>query len=125
MISLRLELPPADLNLFRGDVSKSENSGAALPNSREQNLAPPPTILEDSPLLVPDARHVPVEDSKGSFSECGGAAFSTKQPREVLTQMLQGTVANDDAFPADRIRAAQYLEEAGETPQFRLPGTPR
>ena len=80
----------------------------------------PFTIPEEStdlPLL--EEGKAPIDNTAGSSNDPPDEKMTRCQ---ALINKLQATVSDQGAFPADRQKAAQYLEEFGAQPQISIPG---
>ena len=126
MVSLRLELPPADINMLK-EMAPNQKSLLSPPpqQARGRNTTTPPTIMEDSSDLPNSDRRENTAD--GNFSSVPSLDPSAypQNARGAIHRMINETVLDDEAFPADRLMAAQFLEEAGLTPPILLPETPK
>ena len=103
LCSLRLELPPADLNVFKEECTKvTEKKEEPRPKAP---LTPPPlmkVIKVSSPTTVQgEPVHLPSIPENPS---------STK---EAMVAALTQTAQDVNAFPSDRVKAQMYLQEAG------------
>ena len=123
LVSLRLELPPVDVNAFKETASKPKGlppPSHPPPRMKDRNLSMPFTIPEESTDL-------PVLEEEGKAPTDHTAGSSNDPPDENVTKYqamvskLQETVSDQGAFPADRQKAAQYLEEFGLQPQISIP----
>ena len=120
LVSLRLELPPIDVNEFKKTASKPKVIAPPNPPPRmkDRNVSMPFTIPEESadlPFLVGEA---PADTSAGSSNDPPNSNDITRQ---ALIQKLLQTSSDPGAFPSDRQKAAQYLEEFGIPSQTPIP----
>ena len=68
---------------------------------------PPPKMPNPQETFVPEG---PTQSLTLTQPACSGA-FDAR--RDLLTKVLITTTQDPHAFPSDRVRASQYLEEAG------------
>lgn len=101
LVSLRFELPPADLNQFKRDHTFSKKSMPAETSTREVKWPQTNTIPENSVVDHPP-------------QDMDSARLNQALRRECAIKILTATVQDVEAFPADRARAEQILLEAGE-----------
>ena len=120
MSSLRLELPPADINTFKEMAVKQKKLHVPPQQSRVEGSTLPPSILEEAPDLP-----LPGQENSNEVSSSSAPKEYPPTARGTMHRMLDETVLNDEAFPEERLRAAQFLEEAGLAPPIRLSPTPK
>ena len=126
-ISLRLELPPADLNQFKEECTNPKPQPSAPdhppPRMKDKLSAKTPTIFEDSTDLPPVSKGRFA--LKNNFIRCLSflpLMYSAQNlynnefavtPKDLMCAQLIRTAQDTHAFPSDRAKAMMYLEEAG------------
>ena len=120
MVSLRLELPPADVNTSKQMAPKQKNLLVPPQQPRVENTTTPPKIKEESSDLPPTGQENATEPSASSAPK-----VYPRNARGSTHRILGETVLNEEAFPEERVRASLFWGEAGLAPPIHLSETPR